>query len=265
MPTNKPIAFVLSATHHGTMIVNRNDYCGSMAPGQGFGVGHQLLNYSQFDPPEINTVLSLPNLRRHYFGDGVVALDGGANIGVHSLEWSRLMYGWGQIIAFEAQQWVFYALAGNLALNNCFNVDARWAALGSSNGTLDIPVPNYTQPASFGSLELQSSSTNEFIGQQINYAKEHLRQVPMISLDSLQLPRVDFIKLDVEGMEMSVLQGALHTLQHCRPILWVETLKSKTEDIQQLLHDCGYRHFHPIGPNMLVLHENDPCHQHVQL
>ena len=39
-----------------------------------------------------------------YFGDGVMAIDCGANVGVHTLEWSRLMYGWGEVIAFEAQE-----------------------------------------------------------------------------------------------------------------------------------------------------------------
>jgi FkbM family methyltransferase len=64
----------------------------------------------------------------------VVALDCGANIGVHSVEWARLMKDWGSVIAVEAQERVFYALAGNLTLQNCFNARAIWAAVSDTPG-----------------------------------------------------------------------------------------------------------------------------------
>ena len=118
-PTQRPIAFVLATTNHGSMLVNRHDY---RIVGQGgYGVGFQLLNTSSFDPDEVNIVLQLLQSRRKHYGEGVVALDCGANIGVHTIEWSKLMHGWGHVMAFEAQERVFYALAGNITLNNCFN------------------------------------------------------------------------------------------------------------------------------------------------
>jgi FkbM family methyltransferase len=45
---------------------------------------------------------------------------------------------------------------------------------------------------------------------------------PIITLDSLELPVVNYIKLDCEGFEYRVLQGAEQTLQRCRPIVVVE-------------------------------------------
>ena len=207
MPVSRPIAFVLAASNHGTMIVNRNDYRMTQ-PERGVGVAYQILTTSSFDQTEVDIALVLLKLRQTYFGNGVVAIDGGANIGVHTIEWARAMTGWGQVIAFEAQERIYYALAGNIAVNNCFNASARHAALGAQCGTLRIPEPNYLVPSSFGSLELRQSQKNEFIGQVIDYSAEALKPVAMVSIDSLDLPRVDLIKIDVEGMEVDVLAGA---------------------------------------------------------
>jgi len=71
------IAFVLAACDHGTMIVNRFDYR-MVDQDRGFGVGFQILETASFDPAEIDMALSLLDLRRQYFGHGVVALDCGA-------------------------------------------------------------------------------------------------------------------------------------------------------------------------------------------
>ena len=159
----RPIAYVLASTNHGNMIVNRNDFA-FKEDGTTFGVGFQLLTASQFDINEINLARMILDLRRRHFGDGVVAIDGGANIGVHTIEWSRHMYGWGQVHAFEAQEIVFYALAGNIALNNCLNARARLAALGERCGDMIVPRPDYMRPASFGSLELRQRENTESIG-----------------------------------------------------------------------------------------------------
>jgi len=135
----RPIAFVLASSNHGSLIVNRNDYR-MTGTNSGFGVGYQLLNTSSFDPGEVAFVLGLLSCRRKHFGDGVVAIDGGANIGVHTVEWARHMHGWGRVTAFEAQEMIFYALAGNIALNNCLNARARLAALGEGCGRCETGV-----------------------------------------------------------------------------------------------------------------------------
>src|SRR3984893_15738398 len=150
----RKIAFVLAASEHGTMIVNRLDYH-VIDQRSGIGVGFQILEGGVFDPEEVDMALMLLGLRRRYFGDGVVALDCGANIGVHTVEWAKRMSGWGEVIAVEAQERLFYALAGNIAINNCFNARAVHAAVAAEVGTMNIPSPNYLRPGSFGSLELK--------------------------------------------------------------------------------------------------------------
>lgn len=114
---------------------------------------------------------ALPGKRLQYFGKGVVAVNCGTNIGVRTLEWARLMYGWGTVHSFEAQETVCYALAGNIAIDNCFNVSAGNLAVGEKRSTLQITEPDSLTPASFGSLELIKKARTEFIGQNIDYDK----------------------------------------------------------------------------------------------
>ena len=189
------IAFCLASTDHGPMLVNRMDYQHSFDGGF-FGVGAQLLENRCYDAREVDVLKDLLKVRRKYYGDGVVAIDCGANIGVHSVEWAALMRRWGFVIAIEAQERIFYALAGNLTLNNCLNARAVWAAVGASCGELSFPEPNYTEISSFGSFELKQRLGTEFIGQELDYSKPTIT-VRQISLDSLQLERVDLIKMDV--------------------------------------------------------------------
>jgi len=222
---DRKLAFVLAATDHGPMILNRFDYH-VVDANRVYGVGIELLQSGAFSPAEINLSLSLLDLRRRYFGDGVVAIDCGANIGVHTVEWAKHMTGWGSVTAFEAQERVFYALAGNIALNNCFNARAINAALAARDGTMKIPSPDYLRPGSFGSLELKQRETTEFIGQPVDYSPANLVEVPTASIDSRALPRIDMIKIDVEGMELEVLEGAAQSVERHKPVLMVEWVKS---------------------------------------
>jgi len=259
---SRPIAFVLAASNHGSMIVNRNDYH-RPAPDRCFGVGYQILDKSNYDPEEINLALTMLNFRRQYFGDGVVAVDGGANIGVHTIEWARHMWGWGEVTGFEAQEAIFYALAGNVALNNCMNAHVRLAALGEINGEIDVPRPDYFAPASFGSLELRQSSDAPFIGQEIAYDADSCAKVPLVSLDSLELDRLDLLKLDVEGMELEVMRGAWRTLERHHPIMLIEAIRSDASALEEFVLDLGYD-VYPAGINMLAIHASDPSRGHVK-
>lgn len=249
----RPVAFVISASNHGTLLVNRHDY--RLTGEGGYGVGYQLLNASAFDQDEVDVVLQMIDARRQHAGDGVVCIDCGANVGVHTIEWARHMHGWGEVIAFEAQERIFYALAGNIAMNNCFNARAVWAAVGEEVGEIGVPVPDYFQPASFGSLEIRPTERTEFIGQHIDYG--NLSKTRLLSIDSLNLPRVDVIKIDIEGMEMEALQGAVRTIERLRPQFLIERLKTSEKDIEAFLSARGYCLL-PLGINVLAAHESDP-------
>jgi FkbM family methyltransferase len=259
----RKLAFVLAATEHGTLILNRFDYRPPSEDGNAFGVGYQILETGTHDPAEVDRALLLLDLRRQYFGDGVVAVDCGANIGVHAIEWARRMSGWGSVLAIEAQERVYYALAGNIALNNCFNARALHAAVAAQDGRLQIPQPDYLQPSSFGSLELQQRPQNEFIGQPIDYSPGRMVAVSSLTLDALQLPRVDLIKFDVEGMEEEALHGAQDTIARHRPILMLEWVKSSRDALCSLLFAAGYAIFQ-FGMMLVAVHREDKSLGHIK-
>ena len=245
-----PIAFVVTSTNQGTLILNKNDYK-MVDDGKGFGVGFSILNTGSYDQIEVDFLKVILNKRREHFGDGVIAVDCGANIGVHTVQWGRMMTTWGHVISLEAQEKIYYALCGNIAINNCFNVTARNYAVGAENGSLMIPEPNYFKPSSYGSLELKDHPEKEDIGQEITLKK----QVGMVTIDSIGLTRCDLIKIDVERMEHEVLAGAWKTIDQYKPVLFIEV--AKCVDLNESLTAHGYKLF-PLGANLLAVHESDP-------
>ena len=259
----RKLAFILASTDHGTMIVNRFDEY-RRPDNSGFGVGFQLFENAAYDPADVTLLLSLLDLRRRCHGDGLVAVDCGANIGVHSVEWAKHMTGWGVVIAIEAQERIYYALAGNLAINNCFNARAIHAAVSGTPGTMKIPNPNYLAHGSFGSLELKKRDGAEFIGQAIDYSETKLVDVRAISLDAFNFPRLDLIKMDVEGMELDALAGALRCIQAHRPIMLVEAIKVDGAKLRAWLEDLNYSVLQS-GINLLAIHNKDECLAHIKV
>src|SRR6476661_3723715 len=259
----RKLAFVLASSKHGAMIVNRFDYRMVDAE-RGYGVGFQILETAEFDQSEVEMALQLLNLRRRHHGDGVVAIDGGANIGVHTVEWATAMTGWGSVIGIEAQERIYYALAGNIAINNCFNAIAMHAAISSEQGIMLIPTPDYLVPSSFGSLELKPRAETEFIGQPIDYSAGNTVAIQKMSIDALSLPRVDFIKLDIEGMELEALEGARQTIERSHPIFLVESIKAGRERLRSFLDQCGYKVVE-AGINLLAIHKSDPVVNELQI
>ncbi|UFZ06641.1 FkbM family methyltransferase [Bradyrhizobium ontarionense] len=250
----RKLAFVLASSNHGTMIVNRLDYR-MVDANRGYGVGFQILTTGAFDPGEVQLAVRLLGLRRRHHGDGAVAIDCGANIGVHTIEWAKVMTGWGSVLSIEAQERIYYALAGNIAINNCFNAIAIHAAVSSERGVLNIPSPDYLTPSSFGSLELRQRPNTEFIGQAIDYT-DNTVEVRKLPLDDFNLPRCDLIKLDVEGMELEALEGAAATIERCTPIMLIEKIKTDADQLRQWLESRGYKTI-DAGINMVAIHGQD--------
>jgi hypothetical protein len=92
----------------------------------------------------------------------------------------------------------------------------------------------------------------------VDYESGPKQRIGLLALDDLELDRVDFIKIDVEGMELEVLQGAERTIDACRPIMMIEYVKSRPVSLQAWLEDHGYRWF-MLPMNILAVHEGDPC------
>ncbi|MBJ9661429.1 FkbM family methyltransferase [Burkholderia gladioli] len=249
------ISYIVASTVHGTLIVNRNDENQSEQYGT-YGVGFNLLETGGFYKSDIDLLVSVLRLKKRQLKGKrkIVAIDCGANIGVHTIELARELSETGSVVAIEAQKAIYYALCGNIAINNCFNVDARNVAVGAEDGVLKVPHVDYQKKSSFGSLELRKADSHEDIGQAPDYDRGY--DVPLVRIDSLRQDHVDLVKIDVEGMEQEVIKGAIRTLESSRPVLFIEKIKSDFAQIESSLLSLGYEVL-DVGPNVLAVHEAD--------
>ena len=248
----RPQPNVLVNTDHGMMIVDRLDYALAPDGKSGYGVGFQLLNKGNYDPEEINLVKFLATDMADKLDRPITMIDGGANIGVHTIEWAKHLNHRGRIVAFEAQEHIYHMLCGNAAINNCFNVKLFNAALSSSEGWLEIPKPNYNDTGSFGSMELKQHAKSEHIGQDLTQKTT----VPTMAIDDFEFQHLDFLKLDVEGMEMEALAGADETIKRCKPRMLIEIIKIDRAEISGWLHERDYISY-PFAGNFIAIHKSD--------
>jgi FkbM family methyltransferase len=145
---------------------------------------------------------------RRLVSRGNTVIDIGANIGVMTLLFSQLVEDTGVIYSFEPNPPIYDALAAAIERNNVTNVRLQPTALGPEPGTLELFVP--LDNAGAGSL-IRHSRVPDC----------HHIAVKLETLDCFvaqqSISSIHFIKIDVEGFEERVLQGARHTFESVRP------------------------------------------------
>lgn len=177
-----------------------------------------------------------------------VIVDGGANIGFFTVPVAQRTQGRGtRIVAFEPQRQLFQALGGSLALNGYDHVYLHNCGLGAEPGIAQLPAVNYSEPQDFGTVSLSDQTTVEENGWMAD------RVVDVTSVDAMELPRLDFFKLDVEGYEVPALAGALATIKQYRPWIWVEYFITGADTIKQALTELDDYSFLLVDyQNMLI-------------
>ena len=144
--------------------------------------------------------------------EGKNIIDIGANFGSHSLRFADLVGANGHVYSFEPQKLVFYQLAGNIILNGYDNITAYNIALSNESTTLLIENLDYTSKniINIGNAHLDA------------YTTLASNVVKVESLDFYKFKNVGIIKIDVQGYEPKVLDGAIITIQENRPIIFIE-------------------------------------------
>jgi FkbM family methyltransferase len=207
---------------HGWFLANPNDVY----------VGLALACYGEYGEIEWQMLRQLMPAHKD-------AIEIGANVGSHTVSMAKQLARTGRrLLAVEPQPVVFQNLCANLALNGLFNVVAENAACSDQTGWLTFQSPDYLVRGNFGGVAMREDG----IGDQ---------RVRAVRLDDL-LPAnftVGLIKVDVEGFEQKVLEGAVETISRFRPIIYLENdRRNRSKALIEWLWAANYKLWWHVVP-----------------
>lgn len=169
----------------------------------------------------------------------ITLYDVGSNIGTHALAIGKTYGQKVKVRAFEAQRQIFNMLCGTVALNGLDNIYCHNLAVSDGGEKkIKIPLPNYFEVNNFGGLELITPIRSDNQSMLVNNYEE----IQTTTLDDFN-EAVDFIKMDIEGMEDKAFAGSKLILEKYRPICFIEILKTDVDYLINLFKGIGYLGF----------------------
>ena len=157
--------------------------------------------------------------KKHFPKEGLM-LDIGANMGSHCVQFKH-HFPELEIYAFEPYLENYQLLLQNTKRYDdvkCFNV-----GVGSRTSIVHF---NDGHKNNSGVVRVVRDSNNPNI---------------VLSLDNLILPKVSFIKIDVEGHELACMQGMTHLLKKDKPLIWLEENNTGNQRVIPYLENLGYK------------------------
>ena len=176
-----------------------------------------------------------------------VIVDVGANIGTYCLELA-VKFPECKIYAFDPIIPTYEELQANIALNGFTNIEAYRLGLGDKECELEAEDPD--RSGSYGGLTLLTE-IDRIRGGHGFFNNTAVYQIK--TLDSFNLSDVSLIKIDVEGMEFEVIQGAVETINRCSPMILFEAWDRDwfAEHRSKLM-----RFTESLGYNLIVMNDN---------
>lgn len=164
--------------------------------------------------------------------DSDTVIDVGAHIGLFTVTMAKAVGPRGKVLSIEPIQTNIDQLSNNLALNEIRNVSIIASAAGDQNKTTTLHVAD----------DLAFSTLNT---PWAGHISTKTISVPLKTLDhiweNIGSPAISFIKIDVEGVELSVLKGATKLLTTHKPVLLIEANEQKNlESLIKELSPFGY-------------------------
>jgi FkbM family methyltransferase len=204
-------------------------------------IGGQILNNQLFDEHVFEML-------RPYFTPDAVVLDLGSNLGQMAMEFSHYV---GQVHAFEAHPFIYDVMCRNFQENQRTNIVPHLGAVWDNNDReLFYPEPNFAQFTCWGSWGINP----------LGEITDNGVMVKSLTIDSLNLPRVDLVKIDIQGADLRAMQGMRATIQRCRPRIvfeyepaFSESLFGETlQDYMKFVDEIGYRRVCDNRDNYLI-------------
>ena len=220
---------VLTSSDYGTMIVNRFDAA----------VSFNLSINGSWDRVAVGVLQELVRALTASRKGDLVAVDVGANLGALAVPLGRALEGRGVVHAFEPQRLIYYMLCGNVAIASLENVYCHRTAVSDQPGKCNLPSYRLDKIVNIGAFQLDKTADTDFNG----VATGTVETADVLTLDSFGLGRLDLLKIDVEGMELKVLEGARRLIDAYKPAVLFEALKGEQDPLKQFFWTRGYRLF----------------------
>ena len=167
---------------------------------------------------------------------GDYAVDIGAHLGYYTLELSKLTGKNGKVIAIEPVSKFYTVLEALIKKNKYKNIELHKVAIGGKGAFAEIGIPMIGKQKRFGHARLKE------MHEDFNYTETE--KVTNVIGDEFfkDLPRLDFIKCDIEGAEVSAFSSMLETLKKNTPIIICE-LGDPQERVKmfEMLSPLGYQ------------------------
>ena len=177
-----------------------------------------------------------------------VILDIGANVGLFTKAFATAKKKPQKILALEPSSYVFSIL--KIVTSKIPNVLVRQLALNYEEGMVQLKTPMKTS----GSLRVGLSHIGT-----INNTRHYLESVPAKRLDDVlfeeKIQHVDVVKIDVEGAEEQVIQGAQALLKKIKPIWFVELAQGRADNVGGSAQRI-FRVFTEAGYEAFILNES---------
>jgi FkbM family methyltransferase len=175
---------------------------------------------------------------KKFIPQGACCVDIGAHLGYYTLEMSRLAGPSGKIIAIEPIGKFHRTLEQLLKARKIKNVSVLQVALGGEGDWVDMGIPQLGGMKKFAYARIRKEDDNlDYVESEKvkNETGDHL---------FMGLPRLDFIKCDVEGLELSVFRSMMSTLGVHHPILLCELVDpGERIRLYEMIQPLGYKAF----------------------
>ena len=194
-------------------------------------IGRSLREYGEWAQKEVDFLVD-------FIRPGDTVVDVGAFIGTHTLAFAHHVGDAGLVYAYEPNPLAYKVLEVNVQQNNLSNVRLFNVGLAAKKRVFYI--------SEFAPGLVDNPGAFSLVMREINKQKDsvHGTAVELVPLDEFELQECRLIKIDAEGMEVEVIEGAHGLLERLRPLVYAECLSIENgARLIAIMREKGYEAF----------------------